>query len=1089
MASQRKPNDPEPLHDDRDWSIVADWIERRDRGERVDPAEFDDRDPVLARRLRDCLAGFGWLEQALSSGGSAPKADAAVRMPTAIGEYNLIRELGRGGMGVVYEAIHQSLGRRVALKVLFESACQSATARDRFLREARTAASLHHTNIVPVFDSGSADGHLYYAMQLIDGHSLEGSRPDAIDCREVARLGLQAAEALVYAHSHGVIHRDIKPSNLMTDSSGTLWITDFGLARRPEDPAVTASGARVGTPRYMSPEQATAHWESLDARTDIYSLGVSLYEMLTGAPLFPDSTPPQLLLRIIRTEPSRVRQLNRRVPRDLETIVMKAMAKRPADRYASAQELADDLRRFLQHQPVRARRIGPLGRFARWCRREPMLAGVTVAAVVTISAVVAAYQVQLAADRDAAVGAEAVARTELAESLFQQARATRATNETGRRWKSLELLARSAAIQPRIELVPEAVRALELYDVRCVRELNELGGPVAAVAFRPDGRQLALAIDGHGGASVGVWDVETAALASRLAVPAPVHSLAFSPDGRRLVGATEQHLCLWDLPSGQLRLLPVGSDGLASVAFTPDGQRLVGFAGGLCVWDVASSDVVRKLTDSDVELGLVATSRGASVLAAVAAPPDAAEPIIRRWSLANLEPLEPLRTAERRTDPLAQAVGVLAMSISPSGRWLAAGYGDSRVRLWDLETGRQVAVLAGHRAPVVSIAFATRDDLVITSDGFEVKLWSAVDAVELATLVGSTSAQVGPVPAVAVSCDGRMATAGDVGRIWELAAPDFHRVLARPRGRVQSLATSRDGRAAAWLADGRLSLWSWSDSRVRREAPIAIDGDGCIALAQSGRSVIVAGAGSAAVQVVDAETGAVRARWPAEPATAIAASPDGNEVALAHTDNIVRRWNVATGQVTAALVGHVGPVMSLAYSPDGRWLAAGNDNRDPAADRTLFVWEVASGRLQHGLAAHRAITFGVAFGPDGRRLASCGGDATVKIWDRESGTLVATLTGHTQAVRGVAFSPDGTSIAASGLDGRLLIWNAETGRLLADLAGRACGSLHQVAFGPDGREVLAAGGPMRWLQPGPGAIEYWNLERIGQEISQLGVEQ
>jgi WD40 repeat protein len=286
-----------------------------------------------------------------------------------------------------------------------------------------------------------------------------------------------------------------------------------------------------------------------------------------------------------------------------------------------------------------------------------------------------------------------------------------------------------------------------------------------------------------------------------------------------------------------------------------------------------------------------------------------------------------------------------------------------------------------------------------------------------------------------------MATAGDVGRIWELAAPDFHRVLARPRGRVQSLATSRDGRAAAWLADGRLSLWSWSDARVRREAPIAIDGDGCIALAQSGRSVIVAGAGSAAVQVVDAETGAVRARWPAEPATAIAASPDGNEVALAHTDNIVRRWNVATGQVTAALVGHVGPVMSLAFSPDGR------------------------------------------------RLASCGGDATVKIWDRESGTLVATLTGHSQGVRGVAFSPNGTRIAASGLDGRLLIWNAETGRLLADLAGRACGSLHQVAFGPDGREVLAAGGPMRWLQPGPGAIEYWNLERIGQEISQLGVEQ
>jgi WD40 repeat protein len=1089
MATER--NRSEPVHDDRDWSIVADWIERRDRGERVDPAEFDERDPALARRLRDCLAGFGWLQQALSggsSGGSEPRPDTYERMPTAIGEYNLIRELGRGGMGVVYEAIHQSLGRRVALKVLFDSACQSPTARDRFLREARTAASLHHTNIVPVFDSGSADGHLYYAMQLIEGRSLDGSRTERLDSREVARLGLQAAEALVYAHSRGIIHRDIKPSNLLTDSSGTLWITDFGLARGPEDPSVTASGARVGTPRYMSPEQATAQWESLDARTDIYSLGVSLYEILTGAPLFPDSTPPQLLLRIIRTEPSRVRQLNRRVPRDLETIVMKAMAKRPADRYASAQELADDLRRFLQHQPVRARRIGPLGRFVRWCRREPVLAGVTVAAAMTIAAVVATYQVQLAADRDAAIDSEKLARTELAESLFQQARATRGTNEIGRRWKSLDLLARSAAIQPRPELGLEAVRALELYDARCVRELHELGGPVGAVAFRPAGRQLAIATDARAAASVCVWDDEAGAVVSRLAAPAPVHALAFSPDGRRLAGATEQHLCLWDLPSGQLRLLPGGAGGLTGVTFTPDGQRLVGFAGGLCVWDVASGEIVRKLTDSDVEIGLVATSPGASVLAAAVATPDDAEPIIRRWSLADLEPLAPLRIADHATDPLVQAAGVLAMSISPGGRWLAASCGDSRVRLWNVATGRQVAVLAGHRVPVVSIAFAANDDLVITSDGFEVKLWSAEEAVELATLIQPTSAEIGPLPAVATSRDGRLATAGDVCRIWELAVPNFHRVLARRTSRVQSLATSPDGRVAAWLADGRLSLWNWSDAKVRRELPVSLEGDGCIAWAQSARSVIVASAGSTAVQVVDAETGEVRARWPAESASAIAAHPDGSEVAIAHTDNIVRRWNVATGQVTAALVGHVGPVMSLAYSPDGRWLAAGNDNRDQAADRTLFVWEVASGRMVHAIAAHRAITFGAAFSPDGRQLASCGGDGIVRIWDCESGKLVATLRGHSQAARGVAFSPDGSRLAASGLDGRLLIWNVETGRLLADLASRACGSLHHVAFGPDGYEVLAAGGPYRWMQPGPGAVECWNIERIRQEISPLAVE-
>ncbi len=1124
MTENRSQVDP---RDESYWSRVAELIDRRDRGERVDPAEFDDSDPVLARRLRECLAGFGWLEQALSGSDSGKPSAGPGRMPESIGEYNIVRELGRGGMGVVYEAVHQGLGRRVALKVLFDSSFQTPTARERFLREARTAASLHHTNIVPVFDTGSADGHLYYAMQLIDGRSLEelqaesresrvrldastsaasvaptspaatdsrlafDSRLAALDPESVARLGLQAAEALAYAHGRGVIHRDVKPSNLLLDSSGTLWIADFGLARRPEDPSVTATGARIGTPRYMSPEQATAQWDAMDARTDVYSLGVTLYELLSGLPLFEDSTPQQLLYRIIRTEPAPLRQFNRRVPRDLETIVRKAMAKRPADRYASAAELADDLRRFLNSQPVRARRIGPVGRLVRWCRREPLVAGISFAAVFALSTVVGAYQFKLAGERDAAIDSERAARDELAESLFQQARTVRESAEIGRRWRSLELLGRSAEIRPRREIGVEAVRALELADVRCTSRLDELGGPATVVAFNPKSHELAAAVDGDAGPAVGIWNDQTKSVSARLTAPEPLRSLAFSPDGRWLAGATERHVCLWDTTSGQLRILSSGRAGLSTVAFTPDSRRVAGFAAGLQLWDVASGDVVARLTDAEVEVGLVEITADGRFIAAAITTRDGGRPEIRRWLLPDLKPAEPLRPADARLDPLAQAMGVLSMTTSSSGRLLAAALGDSRIRVWDLATGRQLAVLEGHRAPIASLAFLPRGDELVSSDGFEVKLWDATDGGELATLIRPNSSDIAPLPAVAASRDGRLATAGDICRVWELATPSFHRVLARHAESASAIATSADGRWSAWLADGRLHIWNLSDGELRHSLPIALRGEVTLTFAESGRALVVSGAGPKPIQVFDVIAGELRADWSSEPTTAMAASHDGREVAIAHSDNVIRRWNVATGQVVGAVAGHVGPVADLAYSPDGHWLAAGNENRDTSSDRTLHVWEVATGRLVRAVAAHRVVTMGVAFSTDGRRIASCGGDRTVKIWNTESGELATTLIGHTQPVRGVAWSPDSNApdlVASAGMDGHVLVWNANDGQLVADLNSRTCGNLSRVAFSRDGARVLACGGPHRWTQPGPGAVEAWDLNELGIQLSQLGVE-
>jgi serine/threonine protein kinase len=314
------------------------------------------------------------------------------RLPTIAG-FEIVREIGQGGMGVVYEATELSLGRRAALKVL--TAPRATTiAVERFRREARAAAKLHHTNIVPVFGVGEDDGQLFYVMQFIDGESLSqvfnrlATRQTATDAtkmssrlsevsgpahfRAIAGIGQKVAEALAYAHNQGILHRDIKPANLLLDARGSVWITDFGLAKSFEgEDGLTRTGDIVGTIRYMAPERFEGHSEP---RSDVYALGVTLYELLTLRPLFAESSHAKLIERVVHDEPIAPRRIDRRIPHDLETIVRKAMAKEPEARYASAEALTDDLRRFLQGVPVLARPVGPAARLARWCRRQPKLA-------------------------------------------------------------------------------------------------------------------------------------------------------------------------------------------------------------------------------------------------------------------------------------------------------------------------------------------------------------------------------------------------------------------------------------------------------------------------------------------------------------------------------------------------------------------------------------------------------------------------------------------------------------------------------------------------------------------------------------------
>ncbi len=466
--------------------VLDEYLADLEAGRPADPDRLLAEHPAIASQLRDCLEVMHLAGRVAELPDPPPIGEDGVRLGPQFGDYRIVRQVGRGGMGVVYEAEQQSLRRRVALKVLPLASALDPRQLRRFHVEAQAAAQLHHTHIVPVYAVGCERGVHYYAMQYIEGRTLaqlirelrqlegrddadvmptavlEGDlelasmlasgdlapseRAAAADApatspavarsssagaapspsssahtsayfRTVANLGIQAAEALEHAHQEGVIHRDIKPANLMVDIKGHLWITDFGLARLQNDSGLTLSGDLVGTIRYMSPEQAIGHRAVVDHRTDIYSLGVTLHELVALEPAFEGPDRREVLRRIIEEEPRPLRALKSAVPRELETIIQKATAKEPESRYLAAQDLADDLRRFLEHKPIKARRPTLFESVAKWSRRHIAAAVATIAVlIIAVGALTASTLLVARAQRRTA------AALETAEERSRQAR-------------------------------------------------------------------------------------------------------------------------------------------------------------------------------------------------------------------------------------------------------------------------------------------------------------------------------------------------------------------------------------------------------------------------------------------------------------------------------------------------------------------------------------------------------------------------------------------------------------------------------------------------------------------------------------------
>jgi serine/threonine protein kinase/tetratricopeptide (TPR) repeat protein len=675
--------------------LAEEFVERHRRGERPALSEYVKRHPDLAAEVRELFPALVQIEKLKPAAGdltgafdplSTPKDE---HTPERFGEFRILRQVGHGGMGIVYEAEQESLGRHVALKVLPRQALLKTTYLERFRREAKAAGRLHHTNIVPVFGVGEHDGTHYYAMQFIPGEGLdkvlrdlrrlrafpEGdtltaklaemsgahslltgrfvlapapspeapaaspapSSPTSADMahgsstlsmggsesqyfRGVARVVLQVADALAYAHRQGILHRDIKPSNLLLDQQGTVWITDFGLAKAEGADDLTQTGDIVGTIRYMAPERFDGR--SLP-ESDVYALGVTLYELLTLRPAFEDANKGRLVEKVLHEPPVPPRKIDPLIPRDLETVVLKCLAKEPAERYASAEELADDVRRFLADRPIRARRSTWREQMWRWCRRNPAVA-VSLAAVLlslllgTIVSVVFGLRAESSArqaqdDRDKAQAAEREGRRKLFESYIAEAKANRLSRRTGQRFVTLAAVADAAKLaragdldieeERRAELRQIAVTALAMPDL-APRYLGEVPENVNVIDLSDDLTRVLL-WEPEANAHV-IRSVADGEEQFRLPTNARRPQAFFGPGGRHIVRCHEDAgglAELWSVEERQPKLIRRDRLPASGASFRPDASVLVlvDLQGAMAIWDVRKGTEVNRLPPTSGE--------------------------------------------------------------------------------------------------------------------------------------------------------------------------------------------------------------------------------------------------------------------------------------------------------------------------------------------------------------------------------------------------------------------------------------------------------------------------------------------------------